>query len=178
MAIDEALLRFFDPSGNVRDLQITAGFDGGYRLSINDKRASSATHAEALAVPIGATVTLYSLVVSQNKMISGFWFSGETNDPQEVSVYVYMLSGIPQYQVSDFSFESIEDFKDKANMTLDGNTCRFTYPYMEYGVFISLRSSLNERIEAYMSDDNELSLPALTTDKSIICMVIKEYNEF
>lgn len=75
-------------------------------------------------------------------------------------------------------FESLEDFKDKANSTIDGNTYRFTYPYTDYGVYISLRSSKNERIEVYTSDDAELSLPAETTDKSIICMVIKEYDEF
>lgn len=102
----------------------------------------------------------------------------ETNDPQEVSVYVYLLLGVPQYQVSDFKFESLEDFKDKANSTIDGNTYRFTYPYTDYGVYISLRSSKNERIEVYTSDDAELSFPAETADKSIICMVIKEYDEF
>ncbi len=88
MAIDEALLRFLDQSSNVRDLQITAGFDGGYRLSSNDKSNSSSTHAESLAVTIGSTVTLFSETVLANKRFSGFWFGGETN-----ATFVVKLNG-------------------------------------------------------------------------------------
>lgn len=79
MAVDEALLRWLDSSSNVRDLQITPGSDGGYRLSVTDRSESVSVYSEALSINIGSTIQLYNQTLSNDLRFSGFWVSGETD---------------------------------------------------------------------------------------------------
>lgn len=98
MAIDEALLRFLDPSANVRDIQITPGTDGGYRFATIDKTGTVATYAQALAVGVGTTVTLLSNTALSNKRYSGIYVTGETDATFTVKLNgnIIMMSKINQ----------------------------------------------------------------------------------
>lgn len=99
-------------------------------------------------------------------------------DIQESSVYVYLDSNVPQYMVSEFCYYSLDDFKDKADFKEETDTLRFKYEFTDFGAYINLRSSLNERIELYTNDNNELTKPLLSTVKAVVSAVTLEYNEF
>lgn len=108
------------------------------------------------------------------------WYKAypSANDEQEVGVFVYFDNNVPQYMVTEFCFYSLDDFKDKAEYREDGDSLRFKYPFVDYGVFVNLRSSMNERIELFVNDDNEITRPEGSNIKSTVAAVILEYNEF
>lgn len=112
MAIEEALLRFLDPSNNVRDIQITAGADGGYRFSTIDKTGSVATYSEALAVPVGNTVTVISDTALSNKRYSGIYVTGETD-----AVFTVKLNGniIMKTRINQISKDKMSEFPNPYN---------------------------------------------------------------
>ncbi len=100
------------------------------------------------------------------------------NDVQETANYVYMLNNVPQYVACEFSYLSVDDFKDKAEYREDSDTLRFKFPFSDYGVFVNLRNSLNERIEMYTNDNNQITKPESSSVKSIVSVVATQYNEF
>lgn len=101
-----------------------------------------------------------------------------TADVQEASVFVYFDTNVPQYMVTEFCYYSLDDFKDKAEFREDGDTLRFKYEFIDYGAFVALRSSLNERIEMFTSNNNILQKPVLSQIKSVVSAIVLEYNSF
>ena len=79
MAFQQFLLRWRDALGNPRDLQITDGSDGGYRLSVLDKGEVLPHFGEALAVNNGDTAANYSALAATDMFIKGFYVWGETD---------------------------------------------------------------------------------------------------
>lgn len=86
MALQQFLLRFRDPLGNPRDLQITDGSDGGYRLSVRNKGELLVRQGDAIAVPTGDTVNLVSRTTTDDTFVSGFYVSGETDAKFELTL--------------------------------------------------------------------------------------------
>ena len=77
--MEEFLLRFLDQSSNIRDVQITPGSDGGYRLSFVNRGQSVPVKSELSALPVGDTGTLFSLSVTDPIRIAGLWVTGTTD---------------------------------------------------------------------------------------------------
>ena len=115
----------------------------------------------------------------QNQVYTG-WYKAYPSglDVQEVEVWVYFESNIPKYKVTNFKFKSIDDFKDKGDFVESSSSLRINYEYINYGIYLTLRSSMNERMEMYTSDDNEITRPAGSIIKSSIAAVVSEYDEW
>lgn len=115
-----------------------------------------------------------------NQIYTG-WYKAypPPNDTQEVDVWLYFENNIMRYKVTDFKFSSLDEFKDKGEYTIEGDVLRVEYPYSKYGIYLMLRSSMNERIEIYTSDDAEVDAQLLSgTIRSIISATISEYDEW
>lgn len=101
------------------------------------------------------------------------------NDTQEVDVWLYFEDNIMRYKVTDFKFSSLDEFKDKGEYTVEDGVLRVEYPYSKYGIHLMLRSSMNERIEIYTSDNNEVDAQLLTGEiRSVMSATISEYDEW
>lgn len=81
------------------------------------------------------------------------------NDPQEVEVWLYMNNGTAQYKVSAFTYSTLEEIRLKAEDKIVGNYIIAEYNYKNMGISMSLCSSLNERIEIYLSNDTQITAP-------------------
>lgn len=95
---------------------------------------------------------------------------------QRVDGWVYMLNHIPQYKVFDFYFSNANDMKLKSTFSIEGNAVSLQYDYSSHFVSMNLRSSKNERIEAYTSTDAEVQSP--NSIKNIMCFGVLEYDEW
>lgn len=79
MALQQFLLRWRDALGNPRDLQITDGSDGGYRLSTREKSEMLPHQGEALNINNAETAVIYTATAADDVFIKGFYIWGETD---------------------------------------------------------------------------------------------------
>lgn len=101
-----------------------------------------------------------------------------TTDVQEVTVWVHFTDNVMDYRVAAFEFTSLDDLKDKADVTISGGVVNMQYKYSQYSAFVNLRSSLNERIEVYINDHSPFTVGTPTGTKNLITAVVAEYDEF
>lgn len=140
---------------------------------------------EGITLPCPAATTTKTIFADvlydpENQIYTG-WYKAypPQNDTQEVDVWLYFENNIMRYKVTDFKFSSLDEFKDKGEYTVEDNVLRVEYPYSKYGIYLMLRSSMNERIEIYTSDDNEVDAQLLSGGiRSIMSAVISEYDEW
>lgn len=97
---------------------------------------------------------------------------------QKPNIWYHFTDNDHDYTVTEFVFENIDDFLEQSVYAYQGDTIRLTYKYKEFGAYLSLRSSMNERIEIYTNDNQPLENPVGATTKSVISCVLLHYDEF
>jgi hypothetical protein len=98
--------------------------------------------------------------------------------PQEVSVYVHLNGATPEYKVSTFKFDSLNDIITKAQARQYGSLMLMEFPYYQYDIrSLNLRSSFNDRIEIFLSNDTALDNGASTV-KGEASILFKSFDEF
>ena len=100
------------------------------------------------------------------------------DDPQEVTVWAHLTEHVPDYMANHFRFGYIGDLEDKADTEVSNGKLFIRYPYKEYGVYISMRDSMNERMEFYTSNHNEIGRPFTSTLKTLFSAVVLQYDEW
>ena len=99
-------------------------------------------------------------------------------DSQEVNVWVYMLSGVPQYKVSVFRYGSIKSIRSKAtNERILGNTHEMEFDYAAYENDVSLCHFCGERVEVFLNDDTEIT-PINSGEEHRITIMFKSMDEW
>lgn len=97
---------------------------------------------------------------------------------QKPNIWYYFDNNTHTYTVTEFIFETLDDFLEQSRYQFEENTVRLTYEYKEFGAYLSLRSSKNERIEIYSNDNLPLSIPEGESIRSVISCVLLSYDEF
>lgn len=97
---------------------------------------------------------------------------------QKPNLWIYFNNNIPTHSVTEFVFENVDDFLEQASYSYEGSTVSLKYKYKDFYSYLNLRSSMNERLEMYMSNNNDINNPLGATTKAILSCVILEYDEF
>lgn len=145
------------------------------------------TSLSASCPDIGSTRTAYGMaheppiLVGQN--VQSGWIE-IAPDFQAFKQHVYFSNFAPQYVVTEFTYDTIEDLSVQAEQTVYKNTMKLEFPYMKNGIRdILFRTSLKERVELFISGDTELNRPSRMLESgfdvpSICAFMFDKYEEF
>lgn len=98
-------------------------------------------------------------------------------DVQEVEVRIYLSDGYPLYKATVFTYNSIQDLLIKSTQAdVGSNLYCLSYNYYLNNTNVCFRSSLNERLELFLSGDTPLLTP--NSEFCRATFMFDSYDEF
>lgn len=106
---------------------------------------------------VGSVPTQYNDSVFNPGVSAGWILNQKPWVQQEVNQYIYLsAAGVPEYACTIFEYSNIDELIAKSEFSFYGNRliARFDFIFP-----VKLRSSKNERIESYASNDTAITTP-------------------